>query len=83
MKSVVCVTDLQSAAEDADHEHDDSQVVREHIPPRLQHSERRLLFRELPELHHRNHDAFHKREENYPTWHSVDTMGKFHRKVKQ
>lgn len=54
-------TDLKGAAEDTNHEHDDRQIVGEHIPPRLQHSECWLLLRELPEFHHRNHDACDER----------------------
>lgn len=50
-------TDLKSASKDTNHEHDYRQIVGEHVPPRLQDSERWLLLRELPEFHHRNHDA--------------------------
>lgn len=57
MKMYCSVTDLQGASKHPDHEHDHRQVVGEHVPPRLQDSERRLLLRELPEFHHRNHDA--------------------------
>lgn len=46
---------LQGAAEHADHQHGHREVVGEHIPPGLQHAERRLLLRELPELGHGNH----------------------------
>lgn len=60
------VTDLKGAAKDTNHEHDHRQIVGEHIPPRLQDSERRLLFRELPEFHYRNHDACQKRMEVIP-----------------
>lgn len=61
------VTHLKSASKDSNHEHDDRQIVSEHIPPWLQDSERWLLFRELPEFHHRNHDACYKEMENCPT----------------
>lgn len=60
------VTDLKSASKDTNHEHDYRQIVSKHIPPRLQDSERWLLFRELPEFHHRNHCVCYKRVENYP-----------------
>lgn len=60
------VTDLKSASKDTNHEHDYRQIVSKHIPPRLQDSERWLLFRELPEFHHRNHGVCYKRVENYP-----------------
>ncbi len=61
------VTDLKSAAKDTNHEHYYRQIVGEHVPPWLQDSERWLLFRELPELHYRDHDACNRRMENYPT----------------
>lgn len=57
-------TDLKSAPEHANHEHDYRQVVGEHVPPRLQDPERWLLFSELTEFHHRNHDAWYKRTQN-------------------
>lgn len=46
---------LQRAPEHSDHQHGHREIVGEHIPPGLQHPERRLLLRELPELRHRNH----------------------------
>lgn len=71
------VTNLKSASEDTDHEHDYRQIVGEHIPPRLQNSERWLLFRELPEFHYRNHDACCNKIENKATYHSIERKNFF------
>lgn len=46
---------LQRAPKHTDHQHGDGEIVREHIPPGLQHSERWLLLRELAKLGHGNH----------------------------
>lgn len=46
---------LQCAPKHADHQHGHREIVCEHIPPGLQHPERRLLLGELAKLGHGNH----------------------------
>ena len=49
---------LEGAAEDPDHEHGYGEVLGQHVPPRFEHLEGRLLLRKLLELRHRNHPSY-------------------------
>lgn len=53
---------LQCATEHCDHQHDDGDVVCEHVPPWFQNSIRRLRVSKVPQLSDGNHDGLPEKQ---------------------